>query len=305
MDVGKYELLLKAVEFQNLTKAASALGYTQSGASHVISSIENELGVSLLRRDHRGTALTTEGEMMLPAIREMVACGEKIRAISQSILGLQIGVLRVAAFSSISLLWVPRMIAQFHRKYPNVQVEIVSGTGSYEEMEAYLLTARVDCSFVRLPGTGTMQCTPLLHDPLLAVLPPMHPLANAPEPIRFSQLTAEPFLMPTEGKNYDIRTLFKTFSFEPQVAFTMHDDLSLLAMAENGLGWTILPGLQLNHYTHKAAVKRLETNPYRLIGVATRASQTPSPLVTAFVELALQMAQEFTSKNSISIEQPV
>ena len=73
MDVGKYELLLKAVEFQNLTKAASALGYTQSGASHVISSIENELGVSLLRRDHRGTALTTEGEMMLPAIREMVA----------------------------------------------------------------------------------------------------------------------------------------------------------------------------------------------------------------------------------------
>lgn len=299
MDVGKYELLLKAVEFQNLTKAASALGYTQSGASHVISSIENELGVSLLRRDHRGTTLTTEGELMLPAIREMVSCGEKIRTISQSILGLQTGVLRVAAVSSISLLWLPRMIAQFHHKYPNVQVEIVSGTGSYEEMESYLLTARVDCSFVRLPGTGAMQCTPLLRDPLLAVIPPGHPLAGAPEPLRFSQLAAEPFLMPTEGKNYDIRTLCKEFSFEPQVAFTMHDDLSLLAMAENGLGWTILPGLLLNHYSHKAVVRRLETDPYRLIGVAIRANQTPSPLTTAFVELALQMAQEYASESVV------
>ena len=296
MDVGKYELLLKVVELRNLTRAASALGYTQSGASHVISSIENELGVSLLRRDHRGTFLTTEGELMLPAIREMVACGEKIRTISQSIQGLQAGVLRVAAFSSISLLWLPRMIAQFHRKYPNVQVEIVSGTGSYEEMEEYLLTARVDCSFVRLPGTGAMQCVPLLRDPLLAVLPPNHPLAGAPEPIRFSQLAMEPFLMPTEGKNYDIRQLCKEFSFEPQAAFTMHDDLSLLAMAENGLGCTILPGLLLHHYAHNAVVRHLETDPYRLIGVAVRANQTPSPLTTAFVELAVEMAKEFMAE---------
>lgn len=295
MDVGKYELLLKAVELRNLTKAASSLGYTQSGASHIISAIEGELGVSLLRRDYSGTHLTTEGELLLPAIRELVACGEKIRSISQSILGLQTGVLRVAAFSSISLLWLPKMIGRFHSQYPNVQVEIISGTGSYQEMEEYLLTSQVDCSFVRLPVSTSLQATPLLRDPLLAVIPPDHPLAQAEEPITFAQLASEPFLMPAEGKNFDIAALCNAFSFKPQVAYTMHDDLSLLAMAENGLGCTILPGLLLHNYPHRAAVKRLETDPARIIGVAVRTGQTPSPLATAFVELACQMAQEYQS----------
>lgn len=295
MDVGKYELLLKAAELRNLTKAASSLGYTQSGASHIISTIEAELGVSLLRRDYSGTHLTTEGELLLPAIRELVACGDKIRSISQSILGLQTGTLRIAAFSSISLLWLPKMIGRFHSQYPNVQVEIISGTGSYLEMEEYLLTAQVDCSFVRLPVSSSLQATPLLQDPLLAVIPPNCALAAAKEPISFAQLAYEPFLMPAEGKNYDISILCKTFSFTPQVAFTMSDDLSLLAMAENGLGCTILPGLLLNNYPHRAVVKRLETSPSRTIGVAVRANQAPSPLTTAFVDLACQMAQEYRS----------
>ena len=73
----------------------------------------------------------------------------------------------------------------------------------------------------------------------------------------------------------------------------MHDDLSLLAMAENGLGCTILPALLINNYPHKAVVKRLETDPSRLIGIATRANQTPSPLTTAFIDMVCQMVREY------------
>ena len=293
MDIGKYELLLKAVELRNLTKAATTLGYTQSGASHIISSIESELGLSLLRRDHSGTHSTTEGELLLPAIREMVSCGEKIQSMAQSILGLQAGVMRVAAFTSISLLWVPQIVGRFHTQYPNIRVEIISGTGSYQEMEEFLLTARVNCGFVRMPVDPALQCVPLLRDPLLLVLPPDHPLADQEGPVSFAQVAREPFLMPTDGNNYDITTLFKQFNIEPQIAFTMHDDLSLLAMAENGLGCTILPALLINNYPHKAVVKRLETDPSRLIGIATRANQTPSPLTTAFIDMVCQMVREY------------
>ena len=293
MDVGKYELLLKAVELRNLTKAATALGYTQSGASHIISSIEAELGVALLRRDHSGTHLTLEGEMLLPSIQELVLCGEKIRALSQSILGIQAGVLRVASFASISLLWLPQIVGRLHALYPDIRVEIVSETGSYQEMEEFLLNARVNCGFVRMPVDPALNCIPLMRDPMLVVLPPDHPLAAQEEPITFAQLAQEPFLMPTEGNNYEIEQLCKQYAFEPQVAFTMHEDLSLLAMAENGLGYTILPSLLVNNYPHKAAVKRLETDPARLSGIATRANYTVSPLTTAFIDLVCQMAREY------------
>lgn len=40
----KYLAYLKTVEFQSLTKAANFLGYTQPGISHMITSLEQELG---------------------------------------------------------------------------------------------------------------------------------------------------------------------------------------------------------------------------------------------------------------------
>ena len=303
MDVGKYELLLKAVELRNLTKAATTLGYTQSGASHIISSIESELGVGLLRRDHSGTHLTPEGELLLPSIRELVLCGEKIRAMAQSILGLQAGVLRVAAFATVSLQWLPQTVGRFHALYPNIKVEIVSERGNYEEMEELLLGARVNCGFVRMPVDPALHCIPLIRDPLLAVLPPDHPLAAQEEPLTFAQLANEPFLMPSDGYNHEIRNLCQRFSFKPQVAFTMHEDLSLLAMAENGLGFAILPSLLVNHYPHKAAVKRLETDPARLIGIATRANCTVSPLTEAFINVVCQMVREYVPAEYNLLEQ--
>ena len=58
-------------------------------------------------------------------------------------------------------------------------------------------------------------------------------------------------------------------------------------------GYTILPSLLVNNYPHKAAVKRLETDPARLIGIATCANYTVSPLTTAFIDLVCQMAREY------------
>lgn len=291
MDVRKYELLLKAVELKNLTKAAASLGYTQSGASHVIRAIEAELGVTLLRRDYSGTSLTTEGELLLPAIRELVNCDDKIRSIAQSILGLHTGILRVAAFSSVSQTWLPRIIRRFHTLYPNVQVEIITGSGTYREMEEYLMTAQVDCSFVHLPVNSSLQSIPLLRDPLLAVIPKDSPLAQAPEPITFAQLEEEPFLCQLPSNEQG--ELFDSYNFRPKPAFFMQEGMSLLAMAENGLGCTILAGLLVNSRIHNAVLKRLEHDPCRLIGIATRASQAPSPVVTAFIELTVQVAEEY------------
>ena len=48
MDINKLQTLLKVVEHSNLTRTADLLGYTQSGITHMITSLENELGIRLL-----------------------------------------------------------------------------------------------------------------------------------------------------------------------------------------------------------------------------------------------------------------
>ena len=286
MNINKYRLIVKAIELKNLSKAASELGYTQSGASHQIKSVEDELGIKILQRDRSGTKLTTEGKLLLPYIREAISCEDKILAAANSIIGMQIGSLKVGTFTSVSLVLLPIVIGQFHHLYPKVQIEMLTGEGSYPEMEQFLLEGITDCSFVS--GDCSQRGLNLIHlfdDSLCLVLPPKHPLAFQDSPIMFHQLSDVPFLMPTDGNNIDILHLCRTYDFTPSVAFTMHDDLALLAMAENGLGCTILPKLILNNYPHKAAIKYLEGYPTRSISIATRIDKVPSPIVSTFLEL--------------------
>ena len=69
MSVKKYEVLLKAVELGSLTRAAEVMGLTQSGVSHIVGSIESELGVRLLNRGRSRAVLTPEGELLLASDR--------------------------------------------------------------------------------------------------------------------------------------------------------------------------------------------------------------------------------------------
>ena len=69
MSIKKYEIFLQTADLGSFTKASEMLGYTQSAISHIITSLEDELGVKLLLRDRFGVRLTQEGQQLLPAIR--------------------------------------------------------------------------------------------------------------------------------------------------------------------------------------------------------------------------------------------
>ena len=66
MYLNKYQILLKTVELGNITRAAEALGYTQSAVSRAVADLEREWDLELLTRSHSGVALTSYGESLLP-----------------------------------------------------------------------------------------------------------------------------------------------------------------------------------------------------------------------------------------------
>ena len=53
MSISKYQVFVKVVSCGTFTKAAEALNFTQSGISHAITSLESELGITLLSRSAR------------------------------------------------------------------------------------------------------------------------------------------------------------------------------------------------------------------------------------------------------------
>ena len=66
MDAKKLEILMTAVDLGSFSKASEVVGYTQSGLTHLVDSLEREIGFPLIRRSYSGIALTEAGENLLP-----------------------------------------------------------------------------------------------------------------------------------------------------------------------------------------------------------------------------------------------
>ena len=78
MNISKYKVLLAAVDMGSFSAAASSLGYTQSGMTHMMNALEEEIGFPLLQRGYYGIKLTPLGERIIPRIRELVNCEEAL-----------------------------------------------------------------------------------------------------------------------------------------------------------------------------------------------------------------------------------
>ena len=69
MEAVKCEAFLAAAELGSLTATAELLGYTQSGVTRMIGTLEEELGFPLFLRSKKGVQLTENGTLMLPLLR--------------------------------------------------------------------------------------------------------------------------------------------------------------------------------------------------------------------------------------------
>jgi DNA-binding transcriptional LysR family regulator len=87
MDVTKCNAFLVAVDTGSMTAAAERLGYTQSGVTRMIRSLEEEIGFSLLVRTKKGVVMTENGKNMLAVFRDIVRVHENAEQRSAEIRG--------------------------------------------------------------------------------------------------------------------------------------------------------------------------------------------------------------------------
>ena len=89
MDQNKCVALLTAIDLGNLTRAAEQLGYTQSGLSYVIKTLETELGFPLLVRSRTGVRPTEDCQRILPLLRDLDRKSRQLEQEAADIRGLQ------------------------------------------------------------------------------------------------------------------------------------------------------------------------------------------------------------------------
>lgn len=169
MSIKKYEVLLQTADLGSFTKASEVLGYTQSAISHIVTGLEDELGLKLLTRDRFGVRLTPEGEALLPAIRAVCQQNQEVTRQAAQFHGLEIGQVRIGTFLSVSVHILPDLLHTFSQRHPNITFELLQG--SYEDIERWLSEGRIDLGFLRLPTNSHFECTLLLEERILAIFP--------------------------------------------------------------------------------------------------------------------------------------
>ncbi|MBU5350583.1 LysR family transcriptional regulator [Paenibacillus lautus] len=291
MNIQKYMAFIKTVEFGSFTKAAEVLNYSQSGISRMINDLEKEWRVSLLERGRAGVRLTSDGLKLLPFARSVCNEFEKLQTQVDELNGLQSGLIRIGTFSSVATHWLPNIIKEFQKDYPNIDYELL--LGDYTEIEGWILEGRVDCGFIRLPTIPEFETVFLEQDKLLVILPEDHPMADC-ERFPVKALCDYPFMLLEKGAKAEISEIFVKCNIEPNIHFTTWDDYAIMSMIESGLGISILPELILQRTPYRIIAKELDIPAYRKIGLAMRDKKTASLAVKRFIDY-LQYRNNFTN----------
>lgn len=280
MNIQKYMAFIKTVEYGSFTKAAESLSYSQSGISRMIHDLEKEWKVSLLERGRFGVRLTSDGMKLLPYAKSVCEEYEKLQMQVDELNGLQSGLIRIGTFSSVATHWIPKIIKEFQKDYPNIDYELL--LGDYTEIETWILEGRVDCGFLRLPAHPDLETIFLEQDKLLAILPDEHPLANC-DHFPVTSLCDEPFILLEKEDKTEVSEIFERCNLTPKVRFTTWDDYAIMSMVESGLGISILPQLILKRVPYRIIAKDLDIDAYRNIGVALRSIKSASLAVKRFL----------------------
>ncbi len=252
--MNRYLALQKIVETGSFTRAAGALGLTQSAVSQTVSALEDDLHIKLLNRSRAGITLTKEGRELWPHVEKLVYDYRIVKERAAEITGLETGTVRIGSMGSICANWLPSLIKEFKQHYP--KIEFVLLMGDYVQIADWIRQGAVDFGFVNPKAVRGLKTFRVKSGPMLAVLPKGHPLA-AFTAVPLLELAKEPFIELEEGNYSEPLLAFERLGLKADVRYIIHDDYTIMNMVEAGLGVSMLARLMLRRVNEY----RLELRP--------------------------------------------
>ena len=290
MESKKLEALLMAVDLGSFTKAAEVLGYTQSGLTHMMNSLEKEVGFTLLERGRSGVRLTEEGERIAPAVREFLQANARLDSVIEQVASSRTEVIRVSAYASIAMHWLPAIIQRFREECPDVDVDI--RMADHVDIPYELLAqGKMDAILVSPQDEGQYEWVHLADDPMFAVLPRDFDTQGMTA-FPLAAFEARDFIMPSQGFDKDIMRIFNRIGVKPHILPTWVDDPTVISMVSHGLGVSMMTELTVRGRTDGVKLLPVEPASSRELGLAVRSLDAASDGLRHFIDCTKRVVAE-------------
>ena len=288
MDFDHLITFLEIAKQGSFSRAGQKLYRSQPAVSAQIRQLEQEYGQKLFDRVGKSIRLTVAGETLLEyAGRLLTLRNESLRAVADQSNSPR-GTLAVGANEATCLYVLPEIFAEYHHRFPSVQISIYRNF-SHKVLEK-VEDGTVDVGIVTLPvKSPSLKVHSIFKDRLMLMVNPTNPLAHY-KSVRTSDIAEQPLLFPKMG--FMRQVLDKQFRpFRSQLRITM--ELPSVGMIKQfvaaGLGVSLISETFAQDDVKSGKVKLIpisDMDVWRELGIVYRRDRTLPRSASAFVTLA-------------------
>lgn len=194
IDVRQLRYFLAVAEERSFTKGARRLNMAQAPLSKRIQDLEEILGVQLFDRESRPVALTPAGSLLREEALHVVHRLDQLQATMHRFIAAERPRFVIGLVPSTLYARLPELIARFRETSPGLDVAIAE-MDSFEQVTA-LKEGRIDVGFDRIVVEDPVLAHVILREePMVAALPPLHPLLADGGKLRLADIATLPLIV--------------------------------------------------------------------------------------------------------------
>ena len=229
------------VDEGGIIKAARKLHRVPSSVTTRIKQLETSLGVTLFHRHRQRLHLSPTGELLLAYAERLIQLSDEARAVVSG--GMPQGALKLGALESTTASRLPRILADFHRRYPEVRLELTTGTN--DDLMTKVADRRLDAAFIaEPPAARVLEHIPVFTERLIVITNSDHPPIRRARDVEGASLIAFP-----EGCAYRrvLQRWLGRESLAPLRVLELNSYHAIVACVSSGAGIALVPESVLRH----------------------------------------------------------
>jgi DNA-binding transcriptional LysR family regulator len=271
------------------SRAAELLHVTQPAVSRALADLEASLGFALFDRVHSRLVPTPEGQLFFADVQASFAGLDRLRLAAARIRDFGSGSLRVASLAAFGSTLVPRAIAGFRARHPDIGItlQVTSSAQVRELVAGGQFGIGLAADEVDLVGVDSRV---FASTRAVCALPPGHPLARQ-EVIRMADLDRQPFLAlaPEDRARARMFQGFDAAGIRPNIVVETPFSATVCALALAGVGIGLVNPGAADGFTERGLVlvpfePAVHFRTYLLFRPDTQRSQLEKHFVAALLE---------------------
>jgi len=290
MDLDYLTTFVEIAKQGSFSRAGQKLFRSQPAVSAQIRQLEEEYGQKLFDRVGKSMKLTAAGEVLLDYAARMISLkNESLRAVADQSSAPR-GTLAVGANEATCLYVLPEVFAEFHRRFPSVQISVYRNFSRkvLEKVE----DGDVDVGIVTLPvKSPSLKIYPVFRDRLVLMVSSKNPLARN-KTVTAAEIASQPLIIPKTGfTRLLLDRLFRPYRGQLRIPMELPSVGMIKRFVAAGLGVSLISESFARDEVRAGEVKLIKISDvdlWRELGLVYRRDRTLPRSAAAFVSLVRQ-----------------